>query len=210
MEVRRILALAVAALALCAGQAAALSTQRSPSQPADRLGLIADGDFENGSCIAGSDWSCQADNGCNWIVDLETIGLWNFSGRRSGWLGGFCRGIATCGSSLCQDIMIDGPYLLWYWMAQVNDAVATLRVTVDGNEEFAYAFDPADNLQGYRATHSADLSAYQGDVHAVCFEYENSADCGANLGDSYFFDFVRIHTSTATAALGFSTVKSLY
>ncbi len=105
---------------------------------------------------------------------------------------------------------MDGPYLLWYWMADVNDAVASVRVTVDGNEEFRYDFDPADDLQDYRADHFADLGAYQGGVHAVCFEYQNAADCGANLGDSYFFDFVQIHSSTPTARLSFSTVKTLY
>ena len=181
-----------------------------PAWIADRLGLVSDGDFENGDCIAGSDWDCAADNGCNWIKDLTLIGYWNFSGSRSGFLGGFCGGIATCNSSLCQDLFIDGPWLIWYWMANINDAVATIKVTVDGNVEFSYLADFADHELDYQASHFADVSAYLGGTHRVCFEYDNAADCGANLGDSYFFDFVQINETTATATLSFSTVKSLY
>ena len=175
----------------------------------DRLGLIEEGSFEDGACAIGSAWTCTADNDCSWVVDLTDLGYSNFSGTQSAWLGGYCRGIATCGSSFCQDLYIDGPYLTWYWMASVNDAVATVNVTVDGNVVFSYQADFADNDVDYRYAH-ADISAYEGESHTVCFEYENSADCAANLGDNYFFDFVQLRPDTPAESVSFSTVKSLY
>ena len=46
----------------------------------DRVGLINDGSFENGECGSGSDWTYASDNGCDWIVDLVPLGIWNYEG----------------------------------------------------------------------------------------------------------------------------------
>ncbi len=188
----------------------AIYAQRGPVPIVDRLGLVNDGDFENGNCLHDSDWTCNADNGCNWIADIRIQGLWNFSGTQAAWLGGYCEGTATCSSSLCQDLFIDGTYLVWYWMAFLNDAVGTINVTVDGVVEFSHAIQPGDHLLDYQATHYADLSGYIGETHTICFEYDNLAACGENQGDNYFFDFVRINDTTASERLSFSTVKSIY
>jgi len=94
------------------------------SWQADRLGLIEDGSFEDGTCYTGdSSWTCESDNDCDWIADLVPLGLWNYDGMHVAWLGGFCGGEATEHTSICQEIYIDGPTLSWWGLRYDYTAV---------------------------------------------------------------------------------------
>ncbi len=179
---------------------------------ADRLGLVTDGSFENGCDV---DWACLTDNGCAWITDLVPLGLWNYDGNMVAWLGGFCGGAATCYTTICQDILIDGGCLTHYWMGYVNygetaQFPAHYQVTVDGNVVSDVTLLLSDHLLDYQQT-SADVAPYMGGTHTVCFELHNEDGCIVNEGDNYFMDYVELEDcGTATEDANFSTVKALY
>jgi hypothetical protein len=184
----------------------------APVTQTDRVGLVNDGSFENGTCLDGfSDWTCHADNACDWIVDLSTLGLptlGNFDGFHSYWLGGFCSGVMST-DGVCQTIMIDGPTLSWYWAGYVQTGGDLVTFTVDGNVVFSHVMalsdHTADGSQGavwYNET--TDISAYMGGMHELCLEYT------ATIGANYFVDYFEILPGIATEELSFSSVKSLY
>jgi len=176
----------------------------------NRIGLVNDGSFEAGSCVNTPVWICTADNGCDWITDLVPLGLWNYDGIHVAWLGGFCGGLATCSSTICQDVVIDGAQLQFQWMAYVNDAVMRMAITVDGGQVFEFFPQLSDHLLDYQPA-LADVSAYNnGGVHTLCFVCDNAANCSANNGDNVFVDYAELLGGTATEIATMSTVKALY
>ena len=173
---------------------------------ADRIGLVSDGSFEDGPCGAGSGWTCSSTSACGGlVVDLAAAGLWNYHGDAVAYLGGFCQGISDVSESVCQDILIDGDILSWYWMVFVNDGGQRVRATIDGIVVHEYFISLADHLAGY-AEQTANIGAFLGGVHTVCFEYELIS----GTGDNYFLDYVTLDSSVATEEASFSTVKSMY
>ena len=93
-------ALALIAMASYAG-AASFDANGTVFEPTygynhmDRVGLVNDGSFEDGTCTDGlSGWTCTTDNTCDWITDLAALGLWNYDGMHIAWLGGFCGSVA--------------------------------------------------------------------------------------------------------------------
>ena len=172
---------------------------------ADRGVLVNDGSFEGGDCLATPIWTCTTDNGCEWITDLVPLGLWNYDGSKIAWLGGFCGGIATVFTSICQDVDLGAGHLLsWFWMGYINSGGEYVSVTVDGGVVFEYYTDLADHLLDYQAQ-VADISAAGPGVHNICFNYDLLV-----AGDNYFLDYVEYDDATATEDANFSTVKALY
>ena len=171
--------------------------------------LVNDGSFEGGSCVNTPIWLCTTDNGCDWITDLVPLGLWNYDGIHVAWLGGFCGGLATCFTNICQDIVIDGCTMSVYWMAYVNDAVNYHYFTIDGNIVFEYTALLSDHLLDYQLW-SWDTSLYaDGNVHTFCLNVD-APGCMNNEGDNLFLDWVDMGEETATANTNLSTVKALY
>ncbi len=172
---------------------------------ADRVELVNDGGFEGGSCLEAPIWTCTTDNGCDWITDLVPLGLWNYEGIHVAWLGGFCGGLATVFTSICQDVDLGTGHLLsWFWMGYINGGGEYVSVTVDGMVVFEYYTDIADHLLDYQAQ-VADISGAGGGVHNLCFNYDLMI-----AGDNYFLDWVEYIDATATEDVNFSTVKALY
>ena len=169
--------------------------------------LVNDGSFEDGTCAGGSAWTCDADNGCDWIADLVPLGLWNYDGIHVAWLGGFCGGLATCYSTICQTITV-GDAISFYWMGYVNDAVQYNYITVNGDEVWGYVLQLSDHLLDYQQL-SVDTSAYAGGTYEVCFGVDNTANCAGNLGDNLFVDYVETGL-VANEEMSFSSVKALY
>jgi hypothetical protein len=179
---------------------------------ADRLGLINDGSFEFGTCLDGfSAWTCYADNTCDWIVDLSTLGLptlGNYDGAHSYWLGGFCGGIQS-NDGACQTIMIDAPTLSWFWAGYVVNEGDLVTFTVDGNNVFSHTMVLSDHTaEGTNGPvwnpESCDVSAYMGGMHELCLNYS------AFLCANYFVDYFELGGETATEEINFSSVKALY
>ena len=170
---------------------------------ADRA-LVNDGSFEGGDCLSVPIWTCTTDNGCEWITDLVPLGLWNYDGSKIAWLGGFCGGIATVFTSICQDVDLGAGHLLsWFWMGYINSGGEYVSVTVDGGVVFEYYTDLADHLLDYQMQ-MADATGFGG-VHNLCFSYDLLV-----AGDNYFVDYVEYNEATATDDVNFSTVKALY
>jgi hypothetical protein len=171
----------------------------------DRIGLVTDGSFEAGCDV---NWACAADNACLWIQDLVPLGLWNYDGVMTAWFGGFCSGLATCYSTITQDIDIDGNLMSMWWMAYVNDAVGEFYVDIDGTVVFSFVPQLSDHLLDYQQW-SFDVGAFSG-MHTVTLGYSNEANCAGNLGDNIFVDYVELAGGTAAQETNFSSVKSLY
>jgi len=170
--------------------------------------LLPDGDFEQGTCLAGSTWICTTTNTCDWIADLVPLGLWNYSGSHIAWLGGFCGGLATCTTTICKDFDLGICFLCWYWMAYVNDAIMHVYITVDGTPIYHFYPQLSDHLLDYQQ----DCTNIYADpvVHELCLAMEDPG-CASNLGDNYFADYLEmIDLSSAIAPVDFSTVKALY
>lgn len=171
---------------------------------ADRAVLVNDGSFEGGSCINTPIWTCTTDNGCDWITDLVPLGLWNYDGVQVAWVGGFCGGLATVFTYICQDVDLGAGHLLsWFWMGYITDGGDYVSVSVDGTVVFDYITNAADHLLDYQAQ-VADISGFAG-VHTLCFNYDLQ-----NIGSNYFLDWVETDDATATEDANFSTVKALY
>jgi len=171
---------------------------------------VPDNSFEYGTCYdGGSSWTCTSSNDCDWIADLVPLGLWNYDGNHVAWLGGFCGGVATDFTSICQSFYFDyGCFgeLTWFWMAYVNDGGSVVSMTIDGETLFTKVLAPEDHLLDYQMefVYAGD---YLGGTHELCFEYDRN---GAT-GDNYFVDFVQLHGGLTPVGEGsFSTVKSLY
>lgn len=189
------------------------------------VGLVNDGSFEFGECGLGSAWACAANTSCQWILDPR--GIWGYpayDGVLAAWLGGFCDGVPNT-NSFCQDIALDpgwGAWLLtWRFMGYVNGACSTLRITVDGEEEWQYAIRAWDHTYGTWG-YSGGLGdevvihAYGGAPFRLCFEWEACPDGVDN--DNMLIDYVTIdfwvwdgdNDEVAAAASSFSVVKSRY
>jgi hypothetical protein len=177
---------------------------QAPNWIADRVGMINDGSFEDGLCGAGSAWTCASTGTCPIIYDLSTIGLWNYDGDHTAWLGNVCSGIPDLAESVCQDVYFDGDLLAWYWMVFLSTDGDRIQVTVDGNVVYEYWTNLTDHLAGY-VQQSAGVSGYVGGTHTLCFNYDLIAS-----GGNYFLDYVTLDASVATEERSFSTVKSLY
>ena len=170
---------------------------------ADRA-LVNDGSFEGGDCLSVPIWTCTTDNGCEWITDLVPLGLWNYDGSKIAWLGGFCGGIATVFTTICQDVDLGvGCMISWYWMGYINSGGEYVSVSIDGTIVFEYYTDLADHLLDYQMQ-MADATGFGG-VHNLCFSYDLLV-----AGDNYFVDYVEYNEATATDDVNFSTVKALY
>ena len=171
--------------------------------------LINDGSFEDGSCVNGP-WICNSDNDCDWIADLVPYGLWNYDGNHVAWLGGFCGGVPTQFTSICQltEIGYCPPGFTWYWMAYINEGGSRVFLTIDGNVEWERVLTPGDHMLGYQMDYVQLWDLYdQGQPHQVCWHYDRN---GA-YGDSYFLDYIDAFCgATAAMETSFSTVKSLY
>ncbi len=179
---------------------------RESNGVADRVGLIASGQFEDGDCSAGSAWSCSTvPNDCPIIVDLFALGLWNYDGDQVAWIGGLCNGIFDDAESICQDIHFDGDTLSWYWMAYVNIGSNPVQVTIDGVVVYEYMTRVIDHLVDYRLQ-EISIANFKGENHTLCFTYEKTQD----LADNYFVDHVYLDAIVATEELSFSVVKTLY
>ena len=181
-----------------------LDMEQEPNWLADRIGLINDGSFEDGPCGGGSAWTCASTGACSIINDMTSVGLWNYDGSHVAWLGGFCEAVPDVAESVCQDIFFDGDVLGWYWMVFLNTDGDRIQVTVDGNVVAEYWTSLADHLVGY-SQQSANVGAYSGGTHTLCFNYDLIAS-----GGNYFLDYVYIDASVATEESSFSTVKSMY
>ncbi len=166
--------------------------------------LVNDGSFEGGDCYDTPIWTCvhsDSDN-CPWIVDLVPLGLWNYDGAHTAWIGGYCAGGHSL--SICQEVDLGVGYLLsWFWMAYVNYGDNHFLVTIDGQIVYEYVSNLQDHLVGYEGAF-ADITGYDG-VHTLCFEFVVNEDF-----DNYFVDFVELHNLTATEAISFSVAKSMY
>ncbi len=168
--------------------------------------LISDGSFENGTCSDGlSTWTCSTDNECDWIADLVPLGLWNYDGQHVAWLGGYC-GQATCYTTICKRVWIDGSYLSWFWFGYIHNGGRLVNVSIDGDIVFTYITDLDDHLLDWDSI--GVWTNYYPDWRELCFEYHNEADCRLNIGDNYFIDFVEITGTQPTSPLEFSTVRS--
>ena len=215
MRMAGFLALLLGALAVAVAGANTFTAEGTLLAPihgyttiADRW-LINDGSFEGGTCLTAPIWSCATDNGCDWIADLVPLGLWNYDGIHVAWLGGFCGGIATEYTSICQVVDLSGgcgDSISWWWMAYVNEGGSRFYVTVDGNIIYEYIMAPEDHLLDYQIEWA--FTGLPGGVHELCFHYDRD---GA-YGDNYFLDVVETTflNPTATEARSFSVVKSLY
>ena len=172
----------------------------------DRIGLVPDGSFEAGCDV---NWLCGSDGSCVWITDLVPLGLWNYDGAMTAWLGGYCGGIPTCYSSFTQDFTIDGGLMSLYWMGYINfGEIMTVYVTVDGTEVYSYVPVLSDHLLDFQQV-SFDVSAFNdGGMHTVVIGQDNPS-C-FDSGDNYFLDYVELAGGTATQETTFSSVKSLY
>ena len=209
------LALALLAMASAAGansftaDGTVFETAHGYSHKADRS-LVNDGSFEDGTCYTGnSAWTCVSDNDCDWIVDLAALGLWNYDGNHSAWLGGFCHGAVTIFTSICQTMLLDTscqPGLSWYWLAYVEGSGSRIYLTISGDTVWEKVLQLSDHLLDYQYE-SATLLGYEGEVHEVCFHYEHLA-----YGSNYFLDFVEFTglDPTALESGSLSTVKSMY
>ena len=170
----------------------------------DRV-LVNDGSFEAGCDV---NWTCVTDNGCAWIADLVPLGLWNYDGNMVAWLGGFCGGLATCFTNICQDILIDGPELTVFWMAYVSDEVGHIYISIEGDIVFDYTPNLADHLLDYQQW-TFDTGGHFG-MATFCLNLDNP-DCSYNEGDNVFLDYVETVVSpSAIEDVSLSTVKSLY
>ena len=171
---------------------------------ADRA-LVVDGSFEAGCDVS---WTCVTDNGCAWITDLVPLGLWNYDGNMVAWLGGFCGGLATCFTNICQDIDINGSDMSIFWMGYINDGINYHYFTLNGDTVFEYTADLADHLLDYQLwTWSA---AGYGGMTTFCLNVDG-VGCLDNAGDNLFLDWVEVFGDvTATEATSLSTVKALY
>lgn len=114
----------------------------------DRDVLINDGSFENGTCGLGSSWTCVTNTTCDFIIASPDIYGWSpaIDGTNAAWLGGYCSEPNT--NSFCQDILIDGIYLDWYWEGWINYPCAAMEIRVDGDLVFYHAMDWADDGAG--------------------------------------------------------------
>ena len=170
--------------------------------------LVNDGSFEQGTCLLEPVWTCTSDNECDWIADLVPLGLWNYDGNHVGWLGGYCGGVPTEYTSICQVVALSGGcgILSWFWMAYMNGGGSRVYVTIDGNIVFEEILDGDDHLLDYQPQY-ADTGSYSG-YHELCFHY----DLNGAVGDSYFIDYVDAlwFMPTSVEQLPFSVVKSLY
>ncbi len=173
----------------------------------DDRALVNDGSFEAGRCLDGlSPWTCTSTNTCDWIVDLVPLGLWNYDGDHVVWLGGFCGGIATETTSVCQQLELNTQTgISWYWMAYVNDGGTQITVTIDGEVIYEHILATDEHLVDFQLAW-ADTDGVEG-LHEVCFTYTNP---GVE-GDNYFIDFAEIALSPAPVdEVSFSTVKTIY
>jgi len=172
--------------------------------------LIDDGSFEGGTCVNTPIWLCTADNSCDWIADLVPLGLWNYDGYHVAWLGGFCGGIPTCTASICEDAIVGGCGMFYWWMAYVNDAVMRVFVTIDGDTVYEFYPQLSDHLLDYQPVWVDKIDYTDGAEHTLCFNMENPG-CLEGLGDNYFLDYVEVMANpTALDALSLSCVKALY
>ncbi len=163
----------------------------------DRDTMINDGSFENGTCASGSAWTCVTNTTCDFIVATPEIYGWSpaFDGVNAAWLGGYCSDVNT--NSFCQDILIDGVYLDWYWEGWVNYPCASMEIRVDGDLVFNHPMEWADDGAGtgwrrasetIASPYGVDLSAYIGGVHELCIQWNRDA-CGPSENDNMLVDF---------------------
>jgi len=183
-----------------------------PGGPGPRDGrLINDGSFEDGTCQDGaSAWTCESSGDCDWILDLTAHGLWNYDGIHSAALGTYCQGVPVEYTHICQDILIDGTTLSWYAL-QFSIPSSAFTVSLDGEaiQEVGGACDwiPCDYTR-----QTADVSAYMGGVHRLCFDYVRN---GADPPPACFIDYVELSLATGVPGgveelTNLSTVKALY
>ena len=214
---RKMPALTAIFLLLCAtgAQGRTLTADGSTLEPShgyttqrDLPWLVNDGSFEGGDCITAPIWTCTTDNGCEWITDLVPLGLWNYDGNHVAWLGGYCGGIATEFTSICQVVQAGycPPGHIWHWMAYINgDGGSRVFVTADGDVVFEKILAPEDHLLDYQYEYYEDWGI--GYEVELCFHYDRN---GAE-GDNYFVDYVEEWMGpTASEPISFSTIKSLY
>ncbi len=177
--------------------------------PGDREVLVNDGSFEDGTCAAGSAWTCTTNTGCDFIVPFPEGYGWSpaYDGINAAWLGGFCGDPNT--NSFCQEVLIDGTHLDWFWEGWVNDACSAIEIYVDGNMVFDHWMDWPDNTAGTgwtRASESiaapsgADLSVYAGTVAELCLVW-NRDGCGDFLNDNMLVDYLTFHGELAPMEL---------
>jgi len=170
--------------------------------------LVNDGSFEQGTCLNTPVWLCESSNNCDWIADLVPEGLWNYDGNHVAWLGGFCDGVATDYTHICQDVQISWgcAVLWWWWMGYIHEGGSRITVTINDEVVFEKILAPFDHLLDYQVE-AALVVEYTGQVVELCFHYDRN---GA-FGDNYFVDYVEGgYAPTPTERTSFSTVKSMY
>jgi len=170
--------------------------------------LVPDGSFEGGCDYY---WSCSTDNTCTWITDLVPLGLSNYDGEMTAWLGGFCGDQATEWTRICQTMYISTycpPGMSWYWQAYINEGGSRVSLSLDGDEIWEKILLPEDHLLGYRQENIEVPWYYLFGDHEVCLNYDRN---GA-YGDNYFMDYLEFTGLglTPVESCSFSTVKSLY
>ncbi len=166
----------------------------------ERDDLVNDGSFEDGTCGAGSAWTCYTDTACEYIVDPSSAwGYPAYDGILAAWLGGYCSGSPNT-NSFCQDIYFDARYLDWYWMGYVNDECGAMEVRIDGSLVFEHPMVMADHTLGTWNSASGTLAGADGvDVHdyfdgthELCFAWSRGS-CGVGDNDNMLIDYVTLH-----------------
>lgn len=195
--------LAVAAVLLAAlGSIAVAEELRGP---------INDGSFEQGTCGAGSAWTCFTNTSCpNWIPVPDPVwGVSAYDGKWVAQLGGLCGDEANA-NSFCQTVELHGwcvgPWVQWHYLAIVEGAEGgTISVTVDGSLQDVWPPGPVKDTGGLWLPMGASTGFYWGD-YELCFEFTPGASPSAVLIDR----IGEWWSPTATAAASLSTVKSRY
>lgn len=168
--------------------------------------LVNDGSFEAGPDVY---WMTFSDSQCTGDVILDPTGVWGvpaYDGVYAMWCGGFCSG-TPINSGACQELLINGATLTWWWMGYIEDGHVgnTVVLSFDGTQVWSYELVyPDDHTYGSWNQHVVDVSAYTGDTVDVCIELV--ATDGANMLN----DYVELIGGTPTEDTSFSAVKSMY
>jgi hypothetical protein len=183
-------------------------------------GLVNDGSFENGTCGAGSAWTCLTTTPeCETIVvSLDTWGFPAFDGINAVWLGGTCSNVGIS-NSVCQDIFISPSMLSFWWMGTYSlegEQEAWLEIRVDGALIFQVPLGPEHHTIG-TWSNSEDtfglmgLPEYEdGLSHTLCIGIDNLYSNNGTTTVNLLVDLVELNHPVATEGMSFSTLKVLY
>jgi hypothetical protein len=182
--------------------------------------LVNDGSFENGSCDAGSDWTCVTNQlECETIVD--PLGIWAYpayEGSSAVWLGGVCHNNAIS-NSVCQDIVLSPSELSWWWMGWYTlegEQEAWIRVTVDGELAYEKLLGPEHDTVGSWSPSEDGFGRISlrdwedGSSHTLCIKLDNNYINNGETTANLLVDWIELSHPVATAEMSFSLIKVLY